>query len=69
MLTAEEIDGELKARKICNGAHCWSLCPDKDTVSAPSLSVSSAGSNKELLLPLVKFRKMDINTCLNVCWI
>ena len=46
---------EFKHCKICKrGTHYWSLCPDKDKASSPSLSVSSASSDTELLLPLVK---------------
>ena len=42
------IRGEFKPCKIYKGPHYWS------PASSPSLSVTSACSNKELLLPLVK---------------
>ena len=46
--------GEFNPYKICKkGPHYWSLCPDKDKASSPSLSVTSACRDKELL-PLVK---------------
>ena len=47
--------GELLPSKICGkDNHYWSLCPEKDEASSPSLSVSSACSDKELLLPHIR---------------
>ena len=47
--------GEFKLWKICKkGAYYLSWCLDKDNASSLSLSVSSACSDKKLLLSLVK---------------
>ena len=53
-MTSGEIGESLRPAKfVRNDVHYWSQYPHKNKASSPSLSVSSARNDKELLLPLV----------------